>query len=192
MFNEEQKFPEMDAYLISKLYTEWTTAGGVADTTALTEENVLTVFDSMMVAMDEANTHKVGRILYVTPVIKSMLKRAKEISRFVMNGDQAVQRAVASLEEVRIEDVPSTLMQTAYDFTVGWKPVADAQQINMLLAHPSAVITPEKYTFAQLDSPSAGSEGKWVYFEEAYDDVFLLSKRKDAVMFNVGTAAKKS
>ena len=191
VFNEEQKFPEMDAYLVSKLFSEWTTAGGTVDTAALTEETILTVFDRFMVAMDEANVPKVGRILYVTPAVKSMLKNAKELTRFLQNGDAAVQRAVSSLEEVKIEDVPSALMKTAYDFTEGWKAGADAQQINLLLVHPSAVITPEKYVFAQLDSPSAGSEGKWVYFEESYDDVFLLSKRKDAVMFHTAAAAAR-
>ena len=80
VFNEEQKFPEMDAYLVSKLYSEWVDAGGVADTTALTTENILSVFDGYMVAMDEANAPKVGRILYTTPAIKSMLKNAKELT----------------------------------------------------------------------------------------------------------------
>lgn len=185
VFNEEQKFPEMDAYLISKLYADWVAAGGTADTTVLTTDNILAVFDSMMVAMDEKNVPKVGRILYTTPAIKTMLKNAKELTRFIQNGDANIQRAVASLEEVKIEDVPSVLMKTVYDFTEGWTPGTGAQQINLALAHPSAVITPEKYAFAQLDAPSAGSEGKWVYFEESYDDVFLLNKRKDAVMFNV-------
>lgn len=192
MFNEEQKFPEMDAYLISKLYAEWNDAGGAADTTALTAENILSVFDGYMVAMDEANVPQVGRILYTTPVIRSMLKNAKELTRFIQNGDAAIQRAVSSLEEVRIEDVPSALMKTKYDFTEGWKPGENAQQINMLLVHPSAVITPEKYTFAQLDSPSAGSEGKWIYFEEAYGDVFILNKRKDAIKFHISSAAAAS
>lgn len=184
VFNEEQKFPEMDAYLISKLYADWAAAGGAADTTALTGDNILTVFDGYMVAMDEANVPKTGRILYTTPAVKSLLKNARELARYIQNGDSAVRRAVTSLDEVQIEDVPSALMKTVYDFTEGWKPGTNAKQIHMALVHPSAVITPEKYVFAQLDAPSAGSEGKWVYFEESYDDVFLLHKRKDAVMFN--------
>ena len=185
VFNEEQKFPEMDAYLISKLYADWVAAGGTADSTALTVDNILTVFDGYMVAMDEANVPKVGRILYTTPAIKSVLKNAKELARSIKNGEANIQRAVASLDEVKIEDVPSALMKTVYDFTEGWKAGVSAKQINMALTHPSAVITPEKYSFAQLDAPSAGSEGKWVYFEESYDDVFLLNKRKGAIMFNV-------
>lgn len=185
VFNEEQKFPEMDAYLVSKLYADWLAAGMTADTTALTVENVLTVFDGYMQAMDEANVPKVGRMLYVTPAVNTLLKNAKDLTRFIQNGDENVRRAVASLDEVKIESVPSALMKTVYDFTEGWKSGAGAKQINMLLAHPSAVITPEKYTFAQLDAPSAGSNGKYVYFEESYDDTFLLNKRKDAVKFNV-------
>lgn len=184
VFNEEQKFPEMDAYLISKIYADWTTAGGAADTTAITMDNVLTIFDGYMTAMDEKNVPATGRILYATPAIKSILKRAKELSRFIQNGESAINRAVRSLDEVQIESVPSTLMKTMYDFTEGYKAGVGAKQINMALIHPSAVITPEKYAFAQLDPPSAGSEGKYVYFEESYDDVFVLNKRKDAIMFN--------
>ena len=186
VFNEEQKFPEMDAYLVSKLYTDWAAAGGTADTTALTVDNILQVFDGYMEDMDERNVPSTGRILYVTPAINTMLKNAKDIARFVQNGENAIRRAVRSLDEVQIESVPSALMKTVYDFTVGYQPGAGAKQIHMLLVHPSAVITPEKYQFAQLDAPSAGSEGKYVYFEESYDDVFLLNKRKDAIMFNTG------
>lgn len=184
VFNEEQKFPEMDAYLISKLYADWIAAGMTADTTVLTAANILTTFDSFMTAMDEANVPKQGRMLYLTPVYKTMLKTAQGMARYIQNGDENIRRAVASLDEVKIEDVPSTLMKTVYDFTEGWAAGAGAKQINMLLVHPSAVITPEKYSFAQLDAPSAGSNGKYVYFEESYEDVFLLNKRKNAVMFN--------
>lgn len=185
VMNEEQKFPEMDAYLVSKVYADWIAAGGVADTTAITTANVLALFDTYMTAMDEANVPGTGRILYVTPAIKTMLKQAKEITRSVQNGDSAINRAVRSLDEVQIESVPSVLMKTVYDFTTGWKAGVGAKQIHMLLIHPSAVITPEKYAFAQLDAPSAGSEGKYVYFEESYDDVFVLNKRKGAIKFNI-------
>lgn len=185
VFNEEQKFPEMDAYLVSKLYADWTAAGMAADTAEITEVNILLIFDAYMETMDEANVPKNGRVLYLTPALHGVLKRAIENARRFQNGDSNIKRAVESLDEVQIEKVPSALMKTVYDFTEGWVAGAGAKQIRMLLAHPSAVITPEKYTFAQLDSPSAGSNGKYVYFEESYDDVFLLNKRKNAVMYNV-------
>ena len=48
VFNEEQKFPEMDAYTISKIYADWTKQGEKADTTVLTTENILSVFDKFL------------------------------------------------------------------------------------------------------------------------------------------------
>lgn len=186
VFNQEQKFPEMDAYLVSKIYSDWTTAGGTADTTALTAENVLTLFDGWMQAMDDANVPVDGRILYVTPAVDTLIKTA--ISRQYSNGDAAIRRVVDSIDNVKKEMVPTKLMKSKYDFTTGYAVAEDAAQINMLLVHPSAVITPEKYAFAKLDEPSAGSEGKWVYFEESYDDVFILNNRKDAIMFNTSAS----
>lgn len=184
VYNEEQKFPEMDAYLVSKVYADWAAAGGAADTEVLTVDNILVKFDSWMEAMDEENVPVHGRILYLRPAINTLMKQAVEKYRTIQNGDATIKRAIESLDDVKIEKVPSTLMKTVYDFTEGWRVGAGAKQINALLAHPSAVITPEKYAFAQLEAPSALSEGKWVYFEESYDDVFVLNKRKNAIMFN--------
>lgn len=185
VFNEEQKFPEMDAYLVSKVYADWTGFGKTGDTTQLTEANILGVFDNWMAAMDEANVPQSGRILYITPGNRKILKNAADLARTIMNGDENVRRIIKALDDAQIESVPSALMKTIYDFTEGWKPGVGAKQINMMLVHPSAVITPEKYAFAQLDAPSAGSNGKYVYFEESYDDTFVLEKRVDAIQFSV-------
>ena len=185
VFNEEQKFPEMDAYMVSKIYADWTGFGKVGDTTVLTEENILSVFDDWMAAMDDANVPQSGRILYLTASVRKILKNAANLARTIMNGDENIRRTVKALDDVQIETVPSALMKTIYDFTEGWKAGTGAKQINMMLVHPSAVITPEKYAFAQLDAPSAGSNGKYVYFEESYDDTFVLEKRTGAIQFSV-------
>lgn len=194
VFNEEQKFPEMDAYLISKLYSLWTTSvsaegytGKTADTTALTTANVLTVFDNLMLNMDNARVPANGRILYCTHEVKTMLKQATQIQRTwdVQSGADSINRAVSRLDEVQVVGVPASLMKTAYVFTTGYAPATQAKQINMMLVHPLAVITPHKYSFAQLEAPSALSEGKYVYYEESYEDVFILNNKADAIQFNV-------
>lgn len=194
VFNEENKFPEMDAYLISKLYSAWTTSvssegyvGKVADKTVLTTANILSVFDKMMLNMDNARVPANGRILYVTNEVKTMLKEAQGITRNfdVQSGDSSISRAVNRLEEVQIVGVPATLMKTAYNFTTGFVAASTAAQINMFLVHPLAVITPVKYTFAQLEAPSALSEGKYVYYEESYEDAFILNNKADALQFNI-------
>lgn len=188
VFNQEQKFPEMNAYLISKLYADWTGKSKTADKTVLTTENVLEVFDSMMQGMDEARVPRSGRILYVTPATRTLITNAKQFYRNidVSKKSDSIKRGITSIDEVKIPpSVPSDMMKTVYDFTEGWEVDEEADQVNMLLVHPDAVITPISYEFAQLDPPSAGSQGKWDYFEESFEDVFLLPHRTEAVAFNI-------
>lgn len=194
VFNEEQKFPEMDAYTISKLYHDWTTSiedegytARTADTTVLTTESILGVFDQLMLNMDNARVPANGRLLYVTHEVKTMLKNAQQIQRTlsVQDTNSQINRIVSRLDEVEIIGVPAVLMKTTYNFTNGWAPDASASQINMMLVHPLAVITPVSYAFSTLDEPSAGSEGKYIYFEESFEDVFILNKKADALQFNI-------
>ena len=194
VFNEEQKFPEMDAYTISKIYADWGTTtdpvtgqARVADTTTLTVSNILNVFDAMMLKMDNERVPANGRILYVTHEVNTIIKNADKVSRSidVESGPNTIDRRVNRLDEVQIIPVPATLMKTLYDFTAGWAIDNSAAQINMFLVHPIAVITPVSYTFAQVDEPSAGSEGKYIYYEESFEDVFILNKKSGAIQFNI-------
>lgn len=189
-FNEFQKFPEMDAYTISKIYADWTGQGMTADTTALTVENILPTFDALMLKMDNERVPANGRILYVTYEVKTMLKQAQGLVRNldVQSNNEAINRVVSRLDEVQVIGVPATLMKTAYNFTTGWTAAEGAQQINMMLVHPLVVITPVSYTFAQLEAPSALSEGKFVYYEESFEDVFILNQQKAGIQFNVSAS----
>ena len=201
VFNEEHKFPEMDAYTISKIYADWTAAKNpdtgethTADTTVLTTKNILDVFDNLMLAMDNGRVPANGRILYVTHEINKMLKSADSISRSmdITSGPNAIDRRVNRLDQVQIIGVPSTLMKTLYEFTEDYKVDDDAEQINMFLVHPTAVITPVSYTFSRLDAPSAMSEGKYVYYEESFEDVFILENKSNAIQFNVSDSSGTS
>lgn len=198
VMNEEQKFPEMDAYLASKIYNDWKATRDESgelrtpDTTALTKANILSVFDSLMLKMDNERVPANGRILYITHEAYSLLKNAQidannTLGRSidVTSGPNAVDRRISRLDEVTVVRVPGILMRSAYDFSEGWAPKSFADQINMFLVHPLAVITPNSYTFAQLDAPSAGSEGKYVYYEESFEDAFILNKKSGAIQYNI-------
>jgi hypothetical protein len=194
VFNDEHKFPEMDAYCISKIYYDWTHAKNpdtgvihTPNTTVLTTANILAVFDSLMLAMDNGRVPGNGRILYVPFEVLYILKEAEKISRSmdITSGPNAIDRRVNRLDQVQIVGVPSTLMKTLYDFTSDYAVADDAEQINMFLVHPMAVITPVSYTFSRLDAPSAMSEGKYVYYEESFEDVFILDNKSNAIQFNV-------
>lgn len=194
VFNEEHKFPEMDAYCISKIYADWSVAKNPdtgetmsPDTTVLTTANILDVFDTLMLKMDNGRVPANGRILYAPFEVLYILKDAQTISRSmdITSGPNAIDRRVNRLDQVQIIGVPATLMRTLYDFTSDYAIAPGAGQINMFLVHPSAVITPVSYTFSRLDAPSAMSEGKYVYYEESFEDVFILANKANAIQFNV-------
>ena len=186
VFNEEQKFPEKDAYTISKIYADWTAEGKTADKTVLTVDNILSVFDKLMEAMDEALVPSTGRLLYVTPAVKTLLKSASNIGLSKSVEHQAnINRVVDRLDEVKLITVPSFLMKTAYDFTTGFAPSDSAKQINLFLVHPSAILTPNKYAFVGMEAPAAGTKGDYIYYEKEYADVFILNNRTGAIAFNI-------
>ena len=143
--------------------------------------------NKLMLNMDNARVPANGRILYCTNEVKTLLKQASDLNRdfSVQAGGGDISRVVSRIDEVEVIGVPATLMKTAYTFTTGWAVKSDAKQINMLLVHPSAVITPVSYQFSQLDPPSAVTEGKYIYYEESFEDVFILNKKSDALQFNI-------
>lgn len=185
-FNEFQKIPEMDAYMASKLGS-FATAASTADSTALTAANILSKWDDYLEAMTNARVNRDRVICYVTPATYKLLKQAAGITRFleVANGIQAVDRNIAKLDGVRIVEVPSDLMQSAYDFTDGFAATAAAKQINLIMVDPLAVIAPVVYEVSMISPPSAATKGKNVYYESYYYDVFNLTKRTAGIRANI-------
>lgn len=184
VFNDEEKIPEMDKYMASKIYTEYTKYGGVAREETLTNDNILGIFDEMMEGMDEAEVPQDGRILYVTPAVNTILKTAEKIQRTldIRGGSAAINRNIRSLDEVTIVVVPSSRMKTLYNFTDGAVVDDAAVQITMILIHPTAIISPQRYDFVSLDEPSAGTGGKWLYYERKYWDIFAIEKKVPGIM----------
>jgi hypothetical protein len=186
-FNREQKVPEMDKYMASKLYSGYVAAGGVIDTTVLTVANILTIFDSFMEQQDDAEVPQEGRVLYVTPQVNTLLKNAQQIQRQLQvggGGSDSVGRSVRSLDEVTIVIVPSSRMKSLYNFTTGAIADVAAKQINMIMIHSTVLYSPQKYEFVSLDEPTAKTGGKWLYYERKYWDVFVIALKKDGIKIN--------
>lgn len=188
-FEEEQAIPEKDSYRFSKLHAELTTYSGVIDTTAITAANFLAKFDDLMEAMDEAGVPAEGRILYVTPTMNKIVKKADGIERSidVSGGSNAVNRKVHSLDDVTIKMVPAARMKTAYDFTNGCEPAGSAKQINFILVHPSCVVCRDKYAYIKLFTPGTDSRTAdgYLYQNRNYGDLFLLEKKVAGCAMNV-------
>lgn len=197
VMNETQKFPELDAMMFSSLYSLKNAQSAItAESAELTTTTVLQKFDVMMDAMDENLVPATGRILYCDTYTKTLIDTAIAIVR--SNGDKKLMRSVSNLDEVSIVSVPTALMKTAYTFNDGktggqtnggFTPAAKAGDIAMILVHPSVVLPVVSYSFAQMEAPSALSQGKYVYFEESFEDVFILNKRHNAIQICVKKAS---
>ena len=189
--NEEQKFPEMDAEAINAVYSLKNAIEPIEAKTKgyITVQNVLTEFDALMDKMDEKRVPAAGRILYVDTFTKTLIDTAKDVVR--ASGNKVLGRTVSRIDEVEVISVPTTLMKSAFTFKEddGFEVSAEAKDVKMLLVHLSAIIPAISYEFAQLESPSALSQGKYVYFEESFEDMFIYNKKHDAIQFLVEETA---
>lgn len=188
-FETEQAIPEKDSYRFSKLHAELTAYSGRIDTTVIDVSNFLEAFDTEMAIMDEAGVPEEGRILYVTPTMRKIVKEAEGISRIMtVNTPSTLNRNVHSLDNVTIKMVPAARMKTKYNFTDGCMAAEDAKQINWILMHTSCVVCRDKYSYIKLFTPGTDSRTAdgYLYQNRCYGDLFLLEQKVEGCALNVG------
>lgn len=187
-FETEQAIPEKDSYRFSKLHTELTTYSGRIDTTVVDASNFLEAFDTEMAIMDEAGVPEEGRILYVTPTMRKIIKEAEGIQRVMtVTTPATINRNVHSLDDVVIKLVPAARMKTKYVFTEGCVADGAAKQINWILIHPSCVVCRDKYSYIKLFTPGTDSRTAdgYLYQNRSFGDLFLLEKKVEGCAMNV-------
>ena len=134
-FVEQQKVPEMDAFIASKLASFASAFGGVS-TASLTSSTILTEWDNALAYMTNQHVNRDRVVAYMTPATYKLLKQATGMTRFieVTSGIRDVDRNIARLDGVTVIEVPADMMKTVYDFTQGWAvDTTYAQQINFVL-----------------------------------------------------------
>ncbi len=96
--------------------------GGRIVTAVINAANFLEAFDEEMAAMDDASVPEEGRILYVTPAMRKIVKEAEGIQRVIsISTPSTINRKVHSPDDVTIKSVLSARMKAKYNFTdVGW------------------------------------------------------------------------
>lgn len=188
-FNQFQKIPEQDAYAASAFAAFAANFGGT-DSTTLTADNILATWDSYIAYMTEQRVNRDRVRCKITPTAYKLLKEAAGITRFIDAGTgiRNIDRNVGKLDGILIEEVPSDIMQTAFDFASGWQAASGAKQINMLLIDPMATVAPIVYDVAMMSAPTAQSKGKYLYYERYYYDVFALNQRQAGFFANIASA----
>ncbi|MDR1210293.1 MAG: capsid protein [Clostridiales bacterium] len=189
VFESEYAIPEVDAFRISQLIQQMESFDRAHDSTELSVDNVLEVYDDYMERMDDAEVPQEGRLLFITPQVNNMLKRAVEINHALIYTDpsQAVNRVIRHLDDVQVIVVPSNRMKSNYSFTNGFSPAANAIQINMILVHPKSVIAVNKHSYIKLWPPGTHTQGDgYLYQNRQYSGLFLIEKRLNGLRINAG------
>lgn len=189
-FAEQQKIPEMDAFMASKL-AEFASAHGGVSTQSLTSSTILAEWDNGLAYMVNQRVNRDRCIAYMTPACYKLLKQATGMTRFieVTSGIRDVDRNIARLDGLTVVEVPDDMMKTAYNFSLGWAVnTAAAQQINFIIVDPLAIGAPIKYETAMISPPTAQSKGKYLYYERYYYGAFLLNQRGAGVYAHLGNA----
>ena len=189
VFNEQQKVPEMDAYMSAKL-AGFAAANGGTSSVSLDAGSILTEWDKALEYMTNQRVNRDRVRCKITPAAYKLLKQATGMTRFieVTNGINAVDRNIARLDGVTIEEVPADMMKTAYVFTTGWEIASGAQQIDFILYDPDSLAAPIVYDVAMMSPGTAQTKGKDLYYERYYYDVFQLAQRKAGVYAHIASA----
>jgi len=191
-FEEEQAIPEKDSYRFSKLYSDavtYASNGAVVDTTSLTTANILDWIDTQSAVMDDAGVPTDGRVLYLTSAAKTLLKSASGITRTISvgGGSNSVNRNINRIDDMIIKSVPSGRFKTSYDFSDGCTPAAAAKQMNIMLIHPSCVVSRDRYSYINVFTPGHDSRtaDKYIYQNRYFSDTFLLQTKAEGIAINV-------
>ena len=189
VFNEQQKVPEMDAYMSSKL-AGFASAFGGTSSVELSAASILAEWDKALEYMTNQRVNRDRVRCKMTPAAYKLLKQATGMTRFieVTNGIRDVDRNIARLDGVTVQEVPADMMKTAYTFTEGWAIASGAVQINFILYDPDSIAAPIVYDVAMMSPGSAQSKGKDIYYERYYYDVFQLAQRKAGVYAHIASA----
>ena len=189
VFNEQQKVPEMDAYMSMKL-AAFAAANGGTSSVELTSASILTEWDKAIEYMTNQRVNRDRVRCKITPNAYKLLKQATGMTRFieVTQGIANVDRNIARLDGVSIEEVPADMMKSDYTFTEGWAIGSSAVQVNFILYDPDAIAAPIVYDVAMMSPGSAQTKGKDVYYERYYYDVFMLAQRKAGVYAHISSA----
>lgn len=189
VFIEEHVQPEIDAYRFSKLATD---AGHSTEET-LTVDNVYTQLKAALLPIRKYGAQNI--IGFVSSEVMDFLERSKEFTRSITNqnvGTTALESRVTSIDGVQLVEVwDDTRFKTAYDFSDGYEPAADAKDINFILVAKQAVIPIVKENAVFLFAPGEHTEGDgYLYQNRLYHDMFIKKQQKDGVSVSLKPASK--
>ena len=178
-FERTQAIPEVDAYRLSTIASKATTAGTKAET--ITANQVIARFADIEKYFED-NEVPTDRVIYfISTELSRLIKINAELSKLVdvtdvKNGDITLK--VKTFNGNPIIVVPPKRFKTAYTFSDGFTPTADAKDINILAVYDAASIPVKKHNPVRIFSPEVVQDkDAWKFNYRLYHDIFVPAKK---------------
>lgn len=189
-FIREQAVPDVDAYRFSTLATKAIAASQSAEET-LTVDNVYSRIKAEILPVRKYGAGNI--VVYVSSEVMDLLERSKEFTRSITNqnvGLTALESRVTSLDGVVLKEVwDIDRFYTEFDFSEGFVPDVNAQEINFLVVAKPSQISVAKHNAIFLFNPGEHTQGDgYLYQNRLYHDTFVKKEQADGVRVSIKPA----
>ncbi|EQB34634.1 hypothetical protein M948_20630 [Virgibacillus sp. CM-4] len=186
VFLNENAGPEIDAYRFSKLAAK---AQEVGQATAenVTDGTPQDVFDRLKADIKKVRKYGTANLkVYVSTDVMDAVEAYKEgKGNFsLQNENTIIETRVAVIDGVRLIEVFDVdRFHTAFDFSDGFIPATDAQQLNWIIVYRGAVVAKAKLNSVYLFQPGQHTEGDgYLYQNRSYHDLFVMKNQAKGVV----------
>lgn len=191
VFIEDNVQPEIDAYRFATMVK----GAGTTVTETLTVDNVYTQLKAALLPVRKYGSQNI--VGFVSSEVMDALERSKEFTRSITNqnvGMTALESRITSLDGVQLIEVwDADRFKTDYDFTNGFKPKANANDINFVFVAKQAVIPIVKENAIFLFEPGQHTQGDgYLYQNRLYHDFFIKDKQKGGISASIKAPAAPS
>lgn len=184
--------PEVDALRFSTLAAQATTLIGNRKEAAISDNTIISEFNSAIEFMSEAEVDGDNQVIFVNPAVMSQIRSTSELQRKLTQVEyksavEGVSFTITKYEGRVIEEVPTSRFYTdAVAGVRGFYPSATSKIINFLLVDKSVVLPVVKVDNVRVFTPDQVQDfdGYKINFR-VYHDLFVPERLRTGVYAHV-------
>lgn len=162
----EVTIPEVDTYVYGEMTSH---AGTVADSAALTPDNIYDAIVAGTEVLDDAEVPDTERVLLVCPATYRAMKKSPDILMDCdVSEEMRLKGVISMVDGMAVVKVPASRLPEGFGF---------------MIAHPAATVAPVKLEDYGIHPDTALSSGTIVTGRIVYD-AFVLENKKSAIYYH--------
>lgn len=178
-FVRDYVVPEVDAFRFAQYATGADTANVKA--IALTKSNIVDEIDTASSVLSDAEVPEEGRILFLTPAVKALLKQKIDANRF--HTSTVVNRNIEYFDSMQIVTVPSGRFNDTVTLGAnGFSVPSSAKALQFVMMDKNAVLQVIKHNPARLFAPESNPDADaWTYNYRIFHDALVKENKKKGI-----------